>query len=111
MTLSWKDAEEYCIQSNGHLAKFDDPSNIPEIGYQSLENLWVPDFYRVAIVGSLVTLNVDCRISRRPFMNNSHFVYGSTENVKRLRTISLWNIVKKEIFTEAVFSKTLLSHW
>ena len=44
MTLSWKDAEEYCIQSNGHLAKLDDPSNIPEIGYQSLENPWVPGY-------------------------------------------------------------------
>ena len=36
ISLTWNQAVEYCEKSGGHLAKLDDPSVVPETGYQSL---------------------------------------------------------------------------
>ncbi|XP_063435674.1 uncharacterized protein LOC134716592 [Mytilus trossulus] len=39
ISLSWSEAEKYCKDNGGHLAKLDGPSNIPETGYQSIVNM------------------------------------------------------------------------
>ncbi|CAC5422555.1 unnamed protein product [Mytilus coruscus] len=39
ISLSWSEAEKYCEDKGGHLAKLDGPSNIPETGYQSIVNM------------------------------------------------------------------------